>query len=316
MQSEIVKILATILFCGAAALSVSAYALDAAEVEPVLTFSSPQEAADFLIDALNGDDFEQLQAVVGKKHTDLLFSGDDIADVKDRKAFAAAATSHMRIELTPKEDRAILMVGENEWPFPLPLVKSNQVWSFDAEQGRKELLNRRIGRNESNVIRVMRGYVEAQFEYASQDRDGDDLSEYAQKLFSDPGTKNGLYWPSQPGSQPSPLGPLVARAQPEISSKDEKQATQPFHGYYYKILYRQGEKAPGGKYIYVLNGNMIAGFGLLAYPARYGESGIYTFTVNHRGEIYQRDLGPATAKIAVGMKDYDPDEKWQPAASP
>lgn len=316
MRYETVKRLSYALCCWAAASSAAMYGAALPESGQELGFESPQDAVKFLIEALHADDLEQLEALVGKGHKDLLFSGDDIADADSRKAFVAAADRHMRIEKAAKDGRAVLLVGEKEWPFPLPLLQKNQLWYFDPEQGKEELLNRRIGRNELNTLRAVRGYVEAQFEYASQDRDGDGLAEYAQKLYSDAGTQNGLYWPVQPGSPPSPIGPLIAQAQPDAVPKASKQAAPPFHGYYYKILYRQGDKPPGGKYIYVLNGNMIAGFGLLAYPARYGDSGIYSFAVNHRGEIYQRDLGTSTAKIAAAMKDYNPDENWQAVKSP
>jgi hypothetical protein len=312
MRFAVAKIIAFACCCIAAASSHSSYAAAPPESAQVLAFASPQEAGKFLLEALHTDDLEQLEALVGKGHAELLFSGDDLADAEHRKAFSVAASRHLRIEKNAKGDRAVLLVGEKEWPFPLPLLKKNQEWMFDAEQGKEELLNRRIGRNELNVLRVLRAYVEAQFEYAAQDRDGDGIVEYAQKLYSDAGTQNGLYWPAQPGTPPSPLGPLLAQAQPDAAPKGAKEAAPPFHGYYYKILYRQGEKAPGGKYMYVLNGNMLAGFGLLAFPARYGETGIYSFAVNHRGEIYQRDLGPLTAKLAAAMKDYNPDENWQP----
>lgn len=310
MSLTLQKILLAALFAGTAAMSVTAYAKDPADGEQVLQFASPQEAAKFLVEALRADDFEQLEALAGTAYMEIFFSGDDIADDNNRKAFAAAADRRLRVEQTPKGDSAMLYVGEQEWPFPMPLRKNGKTWMFDAVKGKEELLNRRIGRNELAVLRVMRAYIEAQYEYASEDRDGDGVAEYAQKLASDAGTQNGLYWAVPPGAAPSPLGPLVAHAQLDLSSKAAKDSSPPYHGYYYKILYRQGHKAPGGNYMYVVNGNMILGFGLLAFPARYGESGIYTFAVNHRGEIYQRDLGPASIRIATAMKEYNPDENW------
>lgn len=311
MHPKWLKIMLAALFCGTAAISVKAYAKHPADGEQVLQFASPQEAAKFLIEALRADDLEQLEALVGTGYTEIFFSGDDIADGNNRKTFAAAADRHLRIEQTPKGKGATLYVGEQEWPFPVPLKKNGKTWVFDAAKGKEELLNRRIGRNELAVLRVLRAYVEAQFEYAGQDRDGDGIAEYAQKLASDAGTQNGLYWGVPPGMPPSPLGPLVAYAQLDLSPKAAKETPPPYHGYYYKILYRQGHKAPGGNYMYVVNGNMISGFGLLAFPEHYGESGIYTFAVNHRGEIYQRDLGPATARTAAAMKEYNPDENWE-----
>lgn len=311
MHSRLLKILLTALFCGSAAASVNAYARQTAGAEQVLRFASPQEAAKFLLEALQVDDIEQLEALVGSGNIEILFSGDDIADAENRKAFSAAAARHMRIEQTPKGDRATLYVGDQEWPFPLTLRKKGKEWAFDVAAGRDELLNRRVGSNELNVMRVLRAYVEAQFEYAAQDRDGDGMAEYAQKLSSDPGMQNGLYWVVPPGMPLSPLGPLIAQAQLDPSAKVVKETPPPYYGYYYKILYRQGRNAPGGDYMYVANGNMISGFALLAYPARYGESGVYTFIINHYGEIYQRDLGPGTLRLATAMQEYNPDKNWE-----
>lgn len=312
MHSRLLKMMLAALFCGSAAVSVNVYARQSADSEQVLRFASPQEAAKFLLEALQVDDIEQLEALVGSGNIEILFSGDDIADAENRKAFAAAAARHMRIEQTPKGERATLYVGDQEWPFPLPLRKNGKEWEFDAAAGRDELLNRRVGSNELNVMRVLRAYVEAQFEYAGQDRDGDGIAEYAQKLSSDPGMQNGLYWSVQPGMPLSPLGPLVAHAQLDFSAKAAKEVPPPYYGYYYKILYRQGRNALGGDYMYVVNGNMISGFALLAYPARYGESGIYTFIVNNRGEIYQRDLGAGTLRMVAAMQEYNPDKNWEP----
>jgi hypothetical protein len=313
MPIELLKFLRAAFIGAFFALGIPVYAQSPAEGEQALPFASPQEAVDFLVEALQAGDLEQLEALFGKGHMEILFSGNDNADADNRNAFAAAAKRHVRIEETRNGQRAALYVGEDEWPFPVPLVKNGPNWAFDAAQGKEELLNRRIGRNELNALRVLRGYAAAQFEYAGQDRDGDGIAEYAQKLASDPGTQNGLFWPAQPGTPPSPLGPLIAQARTDAIPKETKENNlPPYHGYYYKILYRQGPNAPGGKYMYVINGNMIAGFALAAFPAKYGETGIYTFAVNHRGEIYQRDLGAATAKAAAAMKDYNPDENWQP----
>ncbi|MGH8508221.1 MAG: DUF2950 family protein, partial [Gammaproteobacteria bacterium] len=195
---------------------------------------------------------------------------------------------------------------------PIPMVKSGNGWQFDVEQGREEVLNRRIGRNELSALGVLNGYVEAQFEYANADRNGDGVSEYAQKLRSEPDKFDGLFWDAAPGQPPSPLGPLVAEARAEgyrVSSRANGRS--PYHGYYYRILTRQGSHAPGGKYDYVINGRMIAGFGMLAFPAEYGSSGVMTFIVNHQGKIYQKDLGPKTAQIVGALKEYDPDSSWE-----
>ncbi len=209
-------------------------------------------------------------------------------------------------------DRAILHVGPDDWPFPIPIVKRGDAWRFDAEQGREEILNRRIGRNELGALGTLNGYMEAQFEYANVDRNGDGVAEYAQKLRSEPGKFDGLFWDAAPGQPQSPLGPLIADARAEgYRVKSPAEARSPYHGYFYRILARQGSQAPGGKYDYVINGRMIAGFGMVAFPAQYGSSGIMTFIVNHQGKIYQKDLGPEAARIAAALKEYNPDPGWE-----
>jgi hypothetical protein len=194
-------------------------------------------------------------------------------------------------------------------------VKKDGGWYFDTDTGKDELLNRRIGTNELGTIQVLRAYVDAQREYASSDHDGDEVLEYAQRLVSSPGKEDGLYWPPAYDGDMSPLGPLVAYAQEEGYSpelREEKEVERgPFHGYYFKILTRQGKHAPGGKYNYVVNGNMIGGFALVAWPAEYGDSGIMTFIVNQQGRVYQKDLGPATSKTAKKVREYDPDPTWK-----
>ena len=211
----------------------------------------------------------------------------------------------------------MLEVGTNSWPFPVPIVKKDGRWFFDTEAGKEEIFRRRIGKNELATLEVMRAYVDAQREYASRDRNGDEVLEYAQRLASTPGAKDGLYWPPDLDGEISPLGPLVAQAQGEgyrMAGKAQDATREPFHGYFFKILTRQGKHAPGGKYDYVINGHMIGGFALVAWPAEYGESGIMTFIVNQQGRVYQRDLGPKTDKLAAAMKAYDPASGW--AVSP
>jgi hypothetical protein len=210
-----------------------------------------------------------------------------------------------------------LEVGPDAWPFPIPLVKGSAGWQFDTAAGLEEILNRRIGRNELDVLRVVRAYVEAQREYASRDRDGDDVLEYAQKITSSPGLTDGLFWSPEVNGEVSPLGPLVARAQTVgyfNTAFDDIPGPRPFRGYLFRILTRQGKHAPGGKYDYIINGNMIGGFALVAWPVEYGESGVMTFIVNHRGRVYQLNLGEETAKIVRKMDAYNPDETWH--ASP
>jgi hypothetical protein len=195
----------------------------------------------------------------------------------------------------------------------VPLIREAGGWYFDTEAGKQEILSRRIGKNELATLQVVRAYVDAQREYASRDRDGDEVLEYAQKLGSTAGRRDGLYWASDFDGQVSPLGPLVAQAHGEgyaLEAKGDDALREPFHGYYFKILIGQGKHAPGGKYDYIINGNMIGGFGLVAWPAEYGESGIMTFIVNQQGRVYQKDLGPKTGKLAATISRYDPDGSW------
>jgi len=210
-------------------------------------------------------------------------------------------------------------VGKDDFPFPIPIVKKGQLWFFDTQAGKEEILNRRIGRNELSTIQACLAYVDAQREYARRDREAGSLMEYAQRFASSPGKKDGLYWETKEGESPSPLGPLVAQAVKEGYKKkeDEKQAKGqtliPYHGYYYKILKAQGNNAPGGAYDYVVKGKMIGGFAMVAYPAQYGVSGVMTFVVNHDGVVYEKDLGKETEKIASAMKKFDPDKTWKKA---
>ena len=273
-------------------------------------FPTPDDAAKALLEAARSDDRKQLIAVFGSHNAELLSSGDDVEDKNNRSDFVTLAQEKMVVEKIG-EDRAIVHVGNTDWPFPIPLVKNSDSWHFDVAQGRQEILNRRIGHNELSVLGAMRGYEEAQFDYAISDRDGDGVSEYAQKLQSEPGKFDGLFWEAENGQPLSPLGPLFAEAKAE-GYKVKGATKKPYHGYYYRILTRQGSNVPGGKYDYIINGNMIAGFALVAFPAQYGSSGIMTFVVNHQGKIFQKDLGPKTAEIVAKMKEYNPDSKWEP----
>lgn len=276
------------------------------------SFSTPDEAVKALLEALGSKDKGQLIALFGNLEEELLSSGDEVQDNNNRAEFVALAQEKTRMEASG-EDKAILHVGNNDWPFPIPLVKTDGHWQFDAEQGRQEILNRRIGRNELSAVAAMRGYVEAQFEYANLDRDNDGVSEYAQKLRSEPGKFDGLFWEAGEGQPQSPLGPLFAQAKAEgYKAREAGDEPAPFHGYYYRILTRQGAAALGGKYDYVINGNMIAGFGLVAFPAQYASSGIMTFVVNHQGKVYQKDLGPNTAEVVKKLDEYNPDSTWEP----
>jgi type II secretory pathway pseudopilin PulG len=276
------------------------------------TFATPEEAVAALAAAAKSQDQDALRAIFGPTFEGME-NPDQVQATNECQAFAAAfdQSSHLTRE---SDTRMVLEVGENSWPFPIPLLKQAGRWYFDTAAGEVELLNRRIGRNELATLEVMRAYVDAQREYSSRDRDGDDVLEYAQRLASTPGTKDGLYWPPDLDGEISPLGPFVAHAQAEGYFGDtpiDKHSPQPFDGYLFKILTRQGKHAPGGKYDYVINGNMIGGFALVAWPAEYGQSGIMTFIVNQQGRVYQKDLGPKTAKIAKKMTEYDPDDSWR-----
>ena len=208
----------------------------------------------------------------------------------------------------------ILIIGRNDWPFPIPIIKQGQQWIFDTASGKEEILDRRIGRNELYTIQVMLAVVDAQREYAMKDRDGDGLLEYAQKFMSDPDKKNGLYWPAKEGEDPSPLGLLAAKAKREGYSKaQDPEEPQPYHGYFYRILTSQGPNAAGGAFDYIVKGKMIGGFAVVAYPADYGNSGVMTFIVNHDDVVYQKDLGEDTEKEAQAIKLFDPDKTWTKA---
>jgi hypothetical protein len=277
-------------------------------------YATPQEAVDALKAATAAGDTNGLRKIFGPTAEDLL-NPDRVQATNEIKSFSDALiqTNSLR-KISDRE--MVLEVGDDAYPFPVPLVKTNGGWYFDTDVGRDELLTRRIGRNELGTIPVMRAYVDAQRDYASVDRDGDDVLEYAQRLVSSPGNQDGLYWPPAYEGDESPLGPLVAYAAEEgynpVQEDEGEEATRgPYHGYLFKILKRQGKHAPGGKYNYIINGNMIGGFALVAWPAEYGESGIMTFIVNQQGRIYQKDLGPKTSKIAGKMTEYDPDPSWK-----
>jgi hypothetical protein len=208
--------------------------------------------------------------------------------------------------------RAILVVGKDEWPLPIPIVKQDSGWHFDTKAGAQEIVDRRIGANELNAIEVCRAYVDAQTDYAMKDRNNDGFKEYAQKFVSSPGKHDGLYWPAQAGEEESPMGPLAASARAEgYGSTHVEGKRTPYYGYYYRILKAQGKSAPGGAVDYVVKGHMIGGFALVAFPAEYGVSGIMSFIVSYDGVVYQKDLGPSTAKIAGAMTRFDPDPTWK-----
>jgi Protein of unknown function (DUF2950) len=291
--------------CGAALAVIVTLGGANASAQPQ-AFPSPEAAAQTLRDALEAEDGEALRAIFGPEYADDLI-GDDIAIVREemrqtREAMRAATA------LLPEDDgRVLLTIGRQAFPFPVPIVREGDGWRFDSVAGLEEILDRRIGENELAAIEVLRAYVQAQLEYASADRDGDQVLEYAQRVISSGGERDGLFWASAPGEPVSPFGPFIA----EISALIEgKELGDPYRGYYYRVLKGQTERAPGGAYDYVINGNMIAGFGLLAWPAEYGETGVMTFQVSHQGDVLEADLGPETPEVAAVIDAYDPDATW------
>jgi hypothetical protein len=272
-------------------------------------YPTAQAATEALVAALRADDRRRLRAVLGSDSDPLINSGDPIADRQGRARFVAAYDKRSKIE--PENDaKAILIVGENDWPLPFPLVKDATGWRFDTEAGAEEIVNRRIGRNERAAIQVCLAYVDAQREYALTQGNRDGMHEYAMKLISTPGKRDGLYWPTREGQPLSPLGPLVEEAKEEGYGKSKNAVHEPYHGYLYRMLTAQGPNAPGGAYDYIVRGRMIGGFALIAYPARWGVSGVMTLVVDHDGVVYERNLGKATTAVASRMTRFDPDSSW------
>jgi len=273
------------------------------------TFATPEGAAAALLEAVRAADPKQIHSVLGPGSGKLITSGDPVEDAMRRDRFVAAYNEAVKIEISG-EGKATLFIGAEQWPFPFPLLKTATGWRFDVKSGAEEILNRRIGRNERSAIQVCLAYVDAQREYATKDRDDNGLLEYAKKLISTPGKKDGLYWDTADGEPVSPLGPLSTQAKQEGY---QDLGAAPYHGYYYRILTAQGEHAEGGAYDYIVDGKMIGGFALVAYPARWGASGVMTFVCSHSGVVYQKNLGKDTASIAESMTLYDPDPTWQRA---
>ncbi len=275
------------------------------------TFKSPEEAVKGLMDAVKSNNTKELMAIFGPAGKEIISSGDEVADKAGREHFIKDYEEKSSLE-KETDKKLILVVGNREWPLPIPIVKKGETWVFDTKAGKEELLNRRIGRNELNTIQTCLAMVDAEKEYAMKDRDNDKVREYAQKFMSTPGKKDGLYWEAKEGEGQSPLGSLAARAVQEgYKSRKSGDKPAPYHGYFYRILKAQGKNAPGGAYEYVVNGKMIGGFALIAYPAEYGASGVMTFVVNHDGVVYEKDLGKETVKIASAMTKYDPDKTWK-----
>jgi hypothetical protein len=297
------------------------------------TYSSPNDAMQALVAAAMAKDRSALAAIFGPSHEQLL-SGDEVEDANDLEDFAEDIGESAQLQKVT-DLKYTLVVGKNNYPLPIPIIQKDGKWLYDTKSGLEEILNRRIGENELSAINTCRAYVVAQWEYFTEaDWDNDGVAEYAQRFISSPGQRNGLYWETAEDEKPSPFGKLVAAAReegygpnsrkraessqtatPAPNSVAEKEATAyprvPYHGYYFKILKSQGPHAPGGKYSYVINGNMIAGYALIAYPDKWGNSGVMTFLINQQGRVYQKNLGPNTARLAVVITDYDPDTSWK-----
>ena len=276
----------------------------AAAAEP--SFPTAEAAMAAFKTAIDSGDPAQLLALFGGEHEDALLGGDPASRREELTTMASGARQGLALD-RQDADHATILVGRQAWPMPIPLVQEGGAWHFDTAAGLEEIIDRRIGRNELSAIALMRDYVDAQVAYASEDRDGDEVLQYAQRITSSPGKHDGLYWPAAAGEPPSPFGPLVAEAEEHLKFRKKG---EPYQGYYFRILTRQGSHPPGGAYDYVINGNMIAGFAMVAWPADYENSGVMTFVISHQGKLYQKDLGPETAKIAADMKAYDPDSTW------
>ncbi|HYM03779.1 MAG TPA: DUF2950 domain-containing protein [Stellaceae bacterium] len=276
-----------------------------------MTFASPEEAVDALVAATRGNKTADLVKILGPSGRKLVFSGDRVADRKGRERFVSHYAEKHAIE-KQSETMAILLVSAEDWPYPIPLVKQGDAWHFDTKAGAEEILNRRIGRNELNAIQVCGAIVDAEHDYASKDRTGAGYLEYAQKFMSSPGKRDGLFWPATAGEE-SPIGPLVVSARAEgYGPRGAHEKRSPYHGYYYRLLKQQGKDAPGGAYSYVVNGHMIGGFAVVAFPAKFGDSGVMTFIVSQDGLVYEKNLGHNTAAIARGMTTFNPDASWKP----
>lgn len=304
IKSQRVRLLSKItILAGAAMLILALSSLAQAQQR----FKTPQEAVDALINAARSGDRRTVLTVLGPGSQDLVSSGDPVQDDNTKKEFLANYDAGHRIVTEPGKP-ATLVMGPDAWPFPIPIVQRDGQWTFDVAAGREEILARRIGRNELATLKAMLAYWDAQNDYADMNKDKSGQAVYAQRIVSSPGKKDGLYWPTSGNETPSPLGDAVAAA---TQRGYRPGAGEPFNGYRFKILLRQGPTAPGGAVDYVVNGNMIGGFGLVAYPAEYGNSGIMTFIINNDGDIYERDLGDGTGRIASQMTSFNPDHTWR-----
>lgn len=297
MSSRLLRVLA---LCAAALVPVA--------LRAQTSFPSPEAGANALFEALRTSDDAGLRTVLGRRGADLLALHRPSEEQPHERFLAAYAAAHRVVR--HGDSQAVLEVGKDAWPFPIPLVKTAAGWHFDAQLGEKEVLARRIGRNELAAIQVALAIGDAEHEYASVERDNDNVLEYSPRFVSAPGKQDGLYWESAPGEPLSPLGRFVAAAGLDRASAKAGLARAPFHGYYYRILTRQGPHAKGGAYSYIVHGQMIGGFAVLAYPARYGASGVKTFMVGQDGQVFEKDLGANTGALATKIQSFDPDPSW------
>ena len=272
------------------------------------SFKTIDAAVDALVSAARSNDRKALMEILGRGSSDIVSSGDPVADTASYQRFVSAYDAKHQLSMEG-DNKAIMIIGQEDYPFPIPIVRENGTWRFDTGAGREEIIYRRIGANELDTIQTSLAYVDAQNDYAEKDRTGAGKGVYAQHIVSSPGKKDGLYWPDVQGEDQSPLGELAAEAAKQGYRVGAGRI--PYHGYYYKILTKQGAAAPGGELDYVVNGKMIGGFALVAYPAQYRNSGVMTFIVNHNGQVYQKDLGPHTAAIVEKMASFNPDKTWE-----
>jgi DUF2950 family protein len=276
------------------------------------SFDSLDDAVNAFVAAIRAADRKAIVAILGPEGKPLVSSGDDVADRAAFQRFVAEYDRAHRLE--GGGGKVVLYIGDDDFPFPIPLVPDGPSWIWDTEAGDEEILNRRVGRNELSAIEVCLAYVDAQREYYGWSPAGTATLEFAQRLASTKGKRDGLFWEAKPGERPSPLGPLVADARAAGYRRAQGGGPTPYHGYLYRMLFAQGSDAPGGAYDYVVKGHMIGGFALVAFPASYGVSGIMTFIVSHDGVVYQKDFGPKTPQVGNAMKSYNPDRTWRKAA--
>ena len=297
----------TIVIISAIVIIVSYRGGTAADLEQKM-FKSPDDAVKAMIESIRAKDKKALLSIFGPSGKEIISSGDEVADKEIGDRFVKAYEETNKV-VSESDTKTVLHVGKDDFPFPIPIVKKRELWFFDTQAGKEEILNRRIGRNELSTIQVCLAYVDAQREYARRSQSSG-LREYAQKFLSEKGKKDGLYWEAKEGEEKSPLGPLVSRAVKEGYTKKSDHPI-PYHGYYYRILKAQGRNAAGGEYNYMVKGKMIGGFALVAHPAEYGVSGVMTFIVNHDGVVFEKDMGKQTEKLAGAMKKFDPDKTWK-----